>query len=129
MLKNKKADEMITEQIIFIVLNILFFAALLFFVWRSASEDIILEETYAKKIALIIDSMQPGTNVSITISELLERADKNKIKEFPVSFDFEKNEIKVKITKGAGYNFNYFTTLKPENIEIPGGKKIFIIKT
>jgi len=49
-LKNKKADELFAEQIIFWVLNAFFFIGMLLFIVRVSSGSALFEETYAKKI-------------------------------------------------------------------------------
>jgi hypothetical protein len=108
-MKFKKADENLLEQIIFIILNILFFAALLFFVWRSASSDSVLEEQYAKKIGLIIDSMKPGSEVTISLLKLNEIANSNKFKGNVVFVDVNNNQVNVRVGDKTGKSFSFYT--------------------
>jgi hypothetical protein len=130
MLKNKKAQEdaLITEQIIFIVLNLVFFAVLIFFVMRSGSGAIVAEEAYAKKIALILDSLQPGMEVNISIKGLYDVMEKNNFKGFPISI--ESNKVKVTTTTKTGYSFMFFSSLNPTiSINNIDKNKIMTIKT
>jgi len=74
---NKKAMSVLIGTIIFMLVVIVFVSAMLYFVSRTANSTSIIEQIYAKKIALIIDQTKPGTNISLDISELYLLADKN----------------------------------------------------
>lgn len=123
---NKKGGELVTEQIIFIILNALFFAVLLFFILRSASADAIAEEVYAKKIGLFIDGMKPGMEINISADDFFKRLEQNKFPEFPIVV--EKNIVTVKITKGKGYSFRHFSSLNAQ-VLVDRNNNAIIIKT
>jgi hypothetical protein len=127
-IKYKKGDELITEQVIFIILNLVFFSALLFFIIRSGSSDAVYEETYAKKLALILDGMNENMEVNVSIETLVEGMEKNNVlNQIPVSVN--NNLLNVKITKsGLGYNFHYFSKLTPQFF-LDRQNKILTIKT
>lgn len=128
MWKNKKADQPLWETVIFVILNIFFFAALLFFIIRVSSGDAIIEENYAKTIALTIDSMKPGSEVQLNLKLLYDVSDKNKFDRNSVlTFDLEKNLITVKVRTGSGYSFHYFSNLI--QIEKQDGGAMLVIKT
>jgi hypothetical protein len=131
MWKSKKADQPLLETVIFFILNLFFFAALLFFIVRVSSGDAIMEENYAKTIALTIDSMKPGSEVWIDLQLLYDAADKNKFdKNEVIKFDFTKHLVTVKVRPGAGYSFHYFSNLAdPGGITKTRGNSILIIKT
>jgi hypothetical protein len=128
-IKNKRSQEEITEELIFIILNVVFFCVMLFFIIRSAGAEAVVEETYAKKIALIVDSMKSGTEVRINLNYLFELAKKNKYYGSIVNFNgFEANKITVKVREKGGYDFAYFSELKSGQAEIPENSKILVIK-
>lgn len=128
LMKNKKAEEQPAyEEIIFLILNLVFFGLLLFFVIRTASGDAVTEERYAKAIALAIDNMQPATEMRISLNKLIERADKNKISNDPVNVILNDNVVLVKISRGGGYSFKYYTLIKEASLS--QDKKILTIKT
>ena len=108
LLKNKKADSPVYPTVIFITLNIMFVVLLLMFIWKSSSGALIYEQTYAKQIALLIDSAEPGMKLSINVEKGFEIAEKN-------DFDKEKivkiegNEIIVKLASKGGYSFQFFS--------------------
>ena len=110
MFRNKKGAEYLAKKIIFIILNILFVAAFLFFIgWKSSGAGV-YEQIYAKQIALLIDQAKPGTEVTIDISKLYEAARKEEY--YPekglVDISAEKKEVRVKLTsQGEGYILKY----------------------
>ncbi|GAJ02310.1 unnamed protein product [marine sediment metagenome] len=52
----KKRGTILAENIIFITLNILFLVILILFIWKQGAGAIVLEQSYAKQIALLVDS-------------------------------------------------------------------------
>jgi hypothetical protein len=125
-LKNKKADELFAEQIIFWVLNAFFFIGMLLFIVRVSSGSALLEETYAKKIGLSIDLMRPGTELRVDLKPLYDKAIANKYNEKVVVPDILNNKITVKVQKGKGYEFRYFTNIK--DLKYDENSKVLFIK-
>ena len=87
-----KKGELLISNIIFIVLNLVFLAILIVFIVKQGSGAIVLEQSYAKQIALLIDSAKPITEVRMDMKEGIEKA-KNEIGEERI-----KNKEVVKIT-------------------------------
>jgi hypothetical protein len=126
---NKKANELLTEQIIFYALNIIFIMLLLFFVWRAGTGAATAEESYAKRIGIAIDSIKPGTELVMDVSELYVYLEKNKMKSSPITVDYSKNVINIKVSSGTGYDFRYFTNLSSGSITINEKTKFLVIKS
>jgi hypothetical protein len=114
MKKLNKKGNIPLEEVIFVLLNIMFFSMLFIFVYNTSHGVFLSEKLYAKKIALAIDSAKPGTQISIDISELYEIAQEN---EFDISdsFYFKDNQVSVKLSKEDGYSYNYFTNYQVES--------------
>ncbi|MBI2629392.1 hypothetical protein HYW74_04890 [Candidatus Pacearchaeota archaeon] len=115
---NKRADEIVMEQAIFIILNLIFFLTLLYFVYNSSSGAFVNEQYYAKQIALMIDESKPGTVISIDVTDGYKLVKKNK-------FD-EKNMIKitdkdvlVRLSSSRTYQFPYFNNVLVETSDYP----------
>ena len=70
-LNRKKAASPVIENVIFIVLNIMFFAIMILFVVRSVSNAVVYEQAYAKQIALLIDYSKPKTDIKIDLSKAI----------------------------------------------------------
>ena len=126
-LKNKRGEEIITEQVIFFVLNIIFFIALIVFVVRSGNLDGVIEQVYAKKIGLIIDNMKPGMEINLKLDELFNKLEKNNFKGEFIKANNNILNLKIK-GNSKGYNFNFFSDVKPE-FSFDRQNKILIIKT
>lgn len=106
---NKKADQILGEQTVFIILNLIYFVALLFFVIRGGSDSSKVEQVYAKEISLAIDKAKPGTNISWDISELYKIAKKNEYSGLVVRIDNNENKVIVNSITGVGYQYYFFS--------------------
>lgn len=128
---NKRGgEELVSEQIIFFCLNILFFAILLLFVIRTSSGSAVVEETYSKTIALTVDSMRVGSNVSMDITRLYDKAEANKYDSSKslVLVDKDNKLITVKLSANSGYSFKYFGSSDPK-LSFDSTNKLLIIET
>jgi len=118
--KNKKGMDVLHGAIIFVVLNIIFFVVMFFFVARAASGATLVEQKYAKRIALLIDQAKPGTNISIDLQEVYFLADKNNMDRLStVRIDNEKKKVVVQVDVGKGYSYTFFS----DNVVLWGLKK------
>ncbi|MDD5193573.1 MAG: hypothetical protein PHF67_03215 [Candidatus Nanoarchaeia archaeon] len=111
LLKCKKAAEtIILENLVFWVLNIVFFVVMLIFVYNSGNNIIVQEQSYAKEIALIIDNCKPGMSVLLNMDALIESAKKNN---FPVEnivkLDKKNNRVLVSLKQNSVFGFQYFS--------------------
>ncbi len=107
---NKKADTIVLETIIFIVLNLIFFVAMLWFVYGSGKGAFIYEQVYAKQIALLIDDAKPNMTLGLNIEKGIEIAEENgKSVEKIVSIDDKEKKVIVSLSDKGGYVFQYFS--------------------
>lgn len=108
--KNKKGIVMGT--VVFILLNIAFFAMLLFFVVDRCTGTSMKEKVLAREIALFINSAEPNTLILFNIKNYKEIIDKNKIK--PEDFiKLEDGRVRV-VLAGSGVVYPYFLDYKIE---------------
>jgi len=103
MWNNKKA--IVMEEIIFLVLNAIFFIVLLVFIVSSVNGKAVLEQKYAKQIALLIDEAKPKTIIYLDMRDAIEKATDKKN---AVKINEQENKVIVKLSSGRGYVFNYF---------------------
>ena len=108
-LNNKKAGtDVLSPQIMVTILNLIFFAILLAFIYRSSQGGLIYEQAYAKEIAMLIDEAKPGMDISFKMDKGIELVEKNnKDKNKIVSID--KNKVIVDLSGKGGYSFEYFS--------------------
>ncbi len=104
--KNRRGTILI-ENVIFIVLNILFLMILILFLYRQGSGAIVLEQSYAKNIALLIDSAKPVTEVKLNMEDAFSLAEKNGVKPEDI-VKINENVITIKLSDKGGYQYSFF---------------------
>ena len=98
--KNKRAN-ILTENLIFIILNLVFLSILILFLFSKMGSAAVLEERYSKEIALLIDSAKPGMTISLNMEDAIKIAKKEKWPLDKIVF-IEGNTVKVQLReKGA----------------------------
>lgn len=105
MIKRRKAN-ILTENIIFIILNLLFLSILILFVFSKSGGAAVLEEKYSKQIALILDSAKPGMTIRLNMDDALNK----KEKEFDANsiVSVQNNLVTVKLRDKGGYSYTFF---------------------
>lgn len=112
---DKKADNSLMENVVYIIVIAAFFAVMFLFIARAGSQATVVEQIYAKQIALSIDKAKPGTIIELDISKLYEAARKNKISEKEMlKIDSDNNKVQVRLVGGKGYEFMFFNNAKVE---------------
>ncbi|MFH1359345.1 MAG: hypothetical protein ABIH37_05640 [archaeon] len=107
---NKKASINPTlETVIYTVLIVALAAITLFFIVRPSVGVTAHEQIFAKKIALEIDKTEPGMKIYMDIYDMYKIAKESKFKGKIVDINNDLNKVNVKLTKGDGYNFYYFS--------------------
>ncbi len=106
------------ENVVFIILNILFLSILILFLLKQGQGAALLEQSYAKQIALLIDSAEPGMTMILDMSKAKDLAEKNglEFKDIVINTD---NIITVRLSESGGYSYSYFkdvdVSLYPDN--------------
>jgi uncharacterized protein (UPF0333 family) len=73
----KKRGQVLIENVVFIILNLVFLSIMVVFLMRQASGGAIMQETYAKQVALLIDSAKPGMIMQLNMQNALKQAKQN----------------------------------------------------
>lgn len=110
--KNKsKKGNILTENIIFIVLNLVFITILLLFLFSKTGGGSILEEKYAKQIALLIDASEPAMTIHLNIEDAIKIAEKEN---FPAGeiVQITGNIVTVKLREKGGYSYSFFNDVE-----------------
>jgi len=108
---NKKGDELLMENIVFLILNLVIFVMLLVYISNSANGRYAEEQYYAKQIASFIDEASPGMVLQLDMRDLLAKYDKE-IKSGKIKID---NILKIDNEKGIVYfslNFQTYYSYK-----------------
>jgi len=117
---NKKADTMVLETTIFIILNLIFFVIVGTFAYNFGTKEFIYEQVYAKQIALLIDNAKPDMAILLDGKDLANLAKKNNkpLNEI-ISVDENTRTIKVNLKSSGGYSYRYFSDSKV-NVSLNG---------
>ncbi len=106
----RKKGEILVENIVFLVLNLVFLTILLIFLLKQGSGAMILEDSYSKEIALLIDSARPRMVIHVNFEDAKEVSDKNGIL-FSEVLKIEDNYVKVKLSEKGGEEYHFFNDI------------------
>jgi len=114
-MKNKKGN-ILLENIIFITLNVLFILILATFLFTKTGSAAVLEEKYAKEIALIIDSAEKNMTIFIEMEDAIKIAEKEN---FPVEeiITINDNIVIVKLREKGGYSHSFFNDVQFSGVD------------
>jgi len=125
-IKNKKGN-FLTENVVFIILNSLFLILVALFIFKQGSGAVLLEQSYAKNIALLIDSGKPGMEIILEMEDAFKLAEKNNLDRSEI-VKIKGNKVVVKLSSDGGYEYSFFNDVSvstyPDDIE----KMSYIIK-
>jgi hypothetical protein len=102
-----KKGAILMENLIFIILNMVFLAILILFLLRQGQGAVLLEQSYAKQIALLIDSAKPGMTIALDMEKAKKLSEKNNI-EFKDVVSINNNVVMVKLSEKGGYTYSFF---------------------
>jgi len=109
---NKRGENVLTGNIVFIILNLVFLSILILFIFSKAGSAAILEEKYAKQIALIIDAAEPEIKlIRLNLEDAISKKDEDFTGDIVV-VDNEKNLVTVQLREKGGYSYSFFSNLK-----------------
>jgi hypothetical protein len=121
-----KRGNILTENVIFIILNLVFLAVLILFIFRQGAGITTLEQSYAKQIALLIDSAKPGMEITLDIKDAKDSGGDWFKKNYPNTVTINGNIVTIKLSEKSGYSYSFFNDVKPSFDIYPEGK-IFIL--
>ena len=122
-----KRGQLLVENIVFIVLNLVFLTILLLFVLKQGSGAIVLEQSYAKHIAMLIDAGQPEMVIKLDMKDARKLAEKNGL-DFTLKNNVVKiqnNIVTIKLSEKGGYSYSFFNDVDA-NAYYAGGDYYFI---
>ena len=124
----KKRGELLAENVIFLVLNIVFLTILVLFLLKQAGGAVLIESSYSKEIALLVDSAKHGTIINVNFQKAKEVSDENGI-DFSEVLKIEGGYVTVKLSDKGGSSYHYFNDINvsyyPDNN--PGYEGFYIL--
>ena len=106
---NKKGN-ILTQNIIFIILNLIFLSILVVFLFSKMGSAAVLEEKYAKQIALILDSAEPGMIINLNMEDAIKIANKEN-QALNNIISIQSNVVKVQLREKGDYSYSFFNDI------------------
>jgi len=127
---DKKGVHIGLDELIFITISVVFFVLFLFFVIRASAGTFILEEFYAKQIALLVDGSKPETIIGLDITDYYNMAEEDKL-DLENRFIISDNKVIVSLTNSQGYVYPYFSNVYAKSVtynivDADGEKRVFV---
>ena len=115
---NKKKGNILVGNVVYIVLVLAFFAILFIFIANKSSATSLVEERTAKQVALMIDSAEPGTRITLNLNSVLDkREDGREVDDVIIITD---NFVRVQLSDKSFYVYSFFNNVKV-SYKIEGG--------
>lgn len=108
-----RRGSILIENVIFIILNVVFIALIIVFLTRQSSGAFVLEESYAKQIALVADYGKPGMLIKINMDRGMKVAEDNNY-DFANAVRIDGNVVYVKLREDGGYSYSFFNDVDAE---------------
>jgi hypothetical protein len=106
-IKNKRGSDLLWQYVIFILLDLVFLSIPILFLSSKGSGAVVLEQSYSKNIALLLDASTPIMEMKINMEDAFDLAEKNKIARDEI-VKIENNSVKIKLSTNSGYTYNFF---------------------
>jgi hypothetical protein len=126
-MNNRKRGTILIENLMFIILNLLFLTILILFLARQGNGAVVLEQSYAKNIALLIDAGKPVMEIKINMEDAINLAEKNGLKREEI-VKINGNIVTVKLSDKGGYSYSFFKNVDATAYpDIPSEKNYIIM--
>jgi hypothetical protein len=115
--------EVLWNNIIYIILLILFLAPAMFFLWNQMNGAAIWSDFYAKELSKVINSAEPGDEITLNVHKATEIAQKNGVQSFSEIFTFKnpENQVCVKLSPNKRTCYTFFNDVDIINSQIKLG--------
>ena len=123
-----KRGTILMENLIFIILNLVFLSILVLFLFSKMGNAAVLEERYAKQIALVIDSAKSGMTIYLDMENAIDKAEKEN---WPLDniVTIQDNVVTVKLREKGGYSYSFFNDIKVNPPIVKNNEYYFIIES
>lgn len=125
--KRWKQGTILVENVIFIILNLVFITILVLFLFRQGNGAVVLEQSYAKNIALLIDSSKPVMEMRLNMEDAMDLAEKNGVARNEI-VAINDNVVTVKLSQKGGYKYSFFNMVDATAYPDVSPEKNYIIK-
>ncbi len=115
-MRNKRGSTVLVEAVIDVIINVVFIAILVFFLLSKSGSASVLEEKYAKEIALVLDSSKPGMIISLNMADAIKTAQANLGKNNVTGIvNINGNLVTVELSDNSEYSYSFFNDVSISN--------------
>lgn len=129
-MKNKRGagTDALYHNIVFIIFLLLMIGVSLYFVISRLNSSGVMEEKYAKEIALSLDAAHPGMMITLNMSDAIAAAEKGLgEKNLDKMVSIKNNQVTVKLTSGGpGYTYSFFNNVNVTNYYLGPSKQAWV---
>ena len=129
-MKNKRGSglDAINHNVIFIIFLLVMVGIALYFVVSRLNSSGVMEEKYAKEIALSLDAAHPGMVITLNMSDAVAAAEKSLgEKNLDKMVSIKGNQVTVKLTSGGqGYTYSFFNNVTLTNYYLDKSKLAYV---
>jgi hypothetical protein len=124
-MKGKRGMDLLTQNVIFLVLNLTFITILTIFIVSKAGNAAVLEEMHAKQIALLIDSAKPGMVMHLNMEDAFKKMEKN----YPLGdvVKITENVVTVQLREKGGFSYSFFNDVEVSIYPDTSNNKEYVI--
>jgi len=97
------------------------------FLYRQGNGAIVLEQSYAKNIALLVDTGRPIMEMKLNMEDAINLAEKNGLKREEI-VKITGNTVTVKLSDKGGYSYSFFNNVDVTAYPDIPTEKNYIIK-
>jgi hypothetical protein len=113
---DNRGTNILTENLLFIILNFIFLSILIIFLVSKVGSAAVLEEKYAKQIAMVLNSAKPIMEIHLNMKDAFKKADKNHWPRKNI-VSVNENVVVVKLSeRSKGYSYSFFNDIEIDNI-------------
>ena len=124
----KRGENILMENVVFIVIIVLFISVLVFFILRQGQGAVIVEDVYSKKIALMIDVAKPGMVIELDAESLFEVAEKNDMNlDNVVKVDNGDKNVVVSASERGKKEYGFFNDVDVD-VSRAGNKLLLVVR-
>jgi hypothetical protein len=123
---DKKGIDLLSENVVYLLLVVMFVFLTFSSVTLVGKQVTLYEQVYAKQLALMIDKAEPGMDIEYRDFKIFKLAAENNAPRNIVTINNELNQVTVRLSNGAGYNYKFFNDVDVASDIIPENRVIVL---
>lgn len=112
-MKKKGTSDIIKDNAVYLILTMVFFSAMLFYLYTQKNGAAVWGDIYAKEIVKMINLAEPGDDIYLNVQKITSIAMRNEVPLDKIfSFEGDKSRVCVRLSVSRKNCYNYFNNVK-----------------